>query len=124
MLENAVAELLQNGIIQRHLRKSLRLYRQRRDLFCALLHSELSGYLEFKVPEGGMAVWTRFDLMVDLADLAQKALKKDLYFSNGLLQDSVNKPLNATRLGFASSDLQELEQCVEILAGLLKEKKT
>ncbi|MDN3582295.1 PLP-dependent aminotransferase family protein [Mucilaginibacter flavus] len=33
LLENGMAELLQSGIIQRHLRKSLRLYRQRRDLF-------------------------------------------------------------------------------------------
>jgi GntR family transcriptional regulator/MocR family aminotransferase len=76
--------------------------------------------VEFKVPEGGMAVWTRFDQAINLADLAQKALKKDFYLSNGLLQDSMNKPLNATRLGFASSNEQELETCIEIIAKLLK----
>ena len=37
ILENALAELLHEGIIQKYLRKSLREYRERRDVFCKLL---------------------------------------------------------------------------------------
>lgn len=112
MLENAMAELLQTGVIQRHLRKSLREYRQRRDLFCELLRVKLSNYLDFQIPDGGMAVWTLFDKGIDLELLAEKALKKELFFSDGRHHFPV---LNATRLGFASSNEAELEQCVEIL---------
>jgi len=120
MLENAIAELLQNGIIQRHLRKSMRTYRQRRDVFCSLLKSQLSKYVDFQIPDGGMAVWTKFDKNINLKDLAQKALSKDLYFSDGADSNLLPEKLNATRLGFASSTVQELEQCVDILSRLLK----
>jgi GntR family transcriptional regulator/MocR family aminotransferase len=116
MLENAMAELLQNGVIQRHLRKSLRAYQQRRDFFCGLLNDSLKNYVQFKMPEGGMAVWTYFDSRIDLNRLAQNALKKGLYFQGE------NSPLapNFTRLGFASSAPAELEQCVAVLAKLLE----
>lgn len=122
MLENAMAELLQNGIIQRHLRKSLRTYRQRRDVFCTLLQSHLSDFIQFQIPDGGMAVWARFDKNIDLENLSQRALKTGLYFSDGAESNLLPEKLNATRLGFASSTIPELEQSLEILIKLLKNK--
>lgn len=121
MLENAVAELLQNGVIQRHLRKSLRAYKERRDVFCELLKTQLSAYTEFQIPEGGMAVWTRFDRSIDLKILSQMAAAKDLFFSEGAGIHANPGLCNGTRLGFASSTTSELEQSVEILTDLLKD---
>lgn len=123
MLENAMAELLQNGVIQRHLRKSLRTYRNRRDYFCDLLKTELDDYIHFQKPDGGMAVWAEFDKKINLKELAEKALQKDLYFSNGSENDSLTEIRNATRLGFASSTIEELEQCVGILKKLLANRQ-
>jgi GntR family transcriptional regulator/MocR family aminotransferase len=127
MLENAVAELLQGGIIQRHLRKSLRVYRQRRDLFCKLLQTELPDRLSFEIPDGGMAVWTVFDKRINLADLSSKAFKHDLYFSNGMSHhrnytNGMDQKLReqGTRLGFASSTEAELWRCIEIMVKLIK----
>ena len=120
MLENAMAELLQNGVIQKHLRKSLRLYKERRDLFCRLLREELSEYVQFQVPDGGMAVWTTFDPKINLVTLAQQAMEKGLHFSDGIWHHNADQQANATRLGFASCTPQELELCMEILSGLLK----
>lgn len=37
MLENAIAQLLHEGIIQKYLRKSLKEYKMRRDFFCEKL---------------------------------------------------------------------------------------
>ncbi|MFN8347709.1 MAG: PLP-dependent aminotransferase family protein [Spirosomataceae bacterium] len=116
MLENTMAELLRNGVIQRHLRKSVREYRERRNVFCDLLKTQLGNYLEFQIPDGGMAVWTRFDRGIDLGEMAQKALKKGLFFSAGKHHQA---PWNATRLGFASSTTEELEQAVGILRKLM-----
>ncbi|WP_353723267.1 PLP-dependent aminotransferase family protein [Dyadobacter sp. 676] len=119
MLENAVAELLQTGVIQRHLRKSVRVYKQRRDFFCELLRTELAGAIRFEVPDGGMAVWARFDPSIDIPELAAKAAKKDLYFSNGQIAGYPPEFRNYIRLGFASSDPGELEQSVKIIRDLL-----
>jgi GntR family transcriptional regulator/MocR family aminotransferase len=119
LLENAMAELLQLGLIQRHLRKSLRIYKARRDAFCELLASRLGKAVEFSVPDGGMAVWTKFDPAINLPALAGKALKKDLYFSDGRFYNPASRRIHATRLGFASSTIEELEKSVEILRGII-----
>lgn len=119
LLENAMAELLEQGVIQRHLRKSLRIYKARRDIFCELLKLHMGDRLAFQIPDGGMAVWTRFDPAIDLPDLAKKALQKDLYFSDGHIHLSDTLIPHATRLGFASSTPEELERSVEILADLI-----
>ncbi len=115
ILENAFAELLQEGIIQKHLRKSMRKYRERRDVFCELLKQNFSNELNFQIPEGGMSVWTKFDARINLVKTAENALKNGLYFSNGLQHNLPNININSTRLGFASSTVDELEKCVEIL---------
>ncbi len=120
MLENTIAELLQEGIIQKHLRKSLREYRVRRDVFCELLQKNLANEITFQIPEGGMALWAKFDKQIDMVRTAEKALKNGLYFSNGLQHNLPELKVNATRLGFASSTIEELEKCVEILKKSLK----
>jgi GntR family transcriptional regulator/MocR family aminotransferase len=120
MLENAIAELLQNGIIQRYLRKAWRKYRQRRDVLCELLQNNLGAYVQFQPPVGGMAVWTHFNPDIDIARLSEKARQHELYFSAGIRNNNTHPVLNAARLGFASSTPAELEQCVAIMSRLLK----
>ncbi|NIJ53997.1 MocR-like pyridoxine biosynthesis transcription factor PdxR [Dyadobacter arcticus] len=119
MLENAIAELLQTGVVQRHLRKSVRVYKQRRDVFCDLLKTQLGDKVEFEIPDGGMAVWARFDPSIDIEKLAARALQKDLYFSDGSLLKRPGEGKDSIRLGFASSDLSELEESVGIIKDLL-----
>jgi len=60
VLEAAIAGLFRDGTIQRHIRKSVRIYRERRDNFCRLLVERLGERARFSVPEGGMSVWTTF----------------------------------------------------------------
>jgi GntR family transcriptional regulator/MocR family aminotransferase len=119
MLENAIAELLKNGTLQRHLRKSLRVYRERRDVFCELLRDQLGEFIDFDIPEGGMAVWTKFDSQINLKDLSKKALQNDLFFSEGAGLHKNPALSNGTRMGFASSTADELSRSVEILRKLL-----
>lgn len=115
ILENALAELLHEGIIQKYLRKSLREYRERRDVFCELLKQNLANEIDFQIPEGGMSVWAKFNQQIDLVKTAENALKNGLYFSNGLQHNLPDKNINSTRLGFASSTVEELKKCVDIL---------
>ncbi|MCP4441587.1 MAG: PLP-dependent aminotransferase family protein [Aureispira sp.] len=112
ILEKAIAELFQLGEIQRHIRKSLGIYQERRDVLCSCLKASLGSQISFDKPEGGMAIWARFDKSIDLIKTAQKALKKGLYFSDG---QNYAPNANATRLGFASMNEKELEQAVDIL---------
>jgi GntR family transcriptional regulator/MocR family aminotransferase len=119
VLEQAVAELFREGEISRHLKKALKAYHQRRDHCCALLREKLGHAVQFRVPDGGMALWARFDPAVSLAAVAEKARRKGLYLSDGRIYDPGGRGLNATRLGFAAMNLSEAERAIEVLSAAL-----
>jgi GntR family transcriptional regulator/MocR family aminotransferase len=114
LIENAIAELYKDGTIGRHIKKSVKLYRERRDYFCELLGSELKDRVAFKVPEGGMSVWTSF-LGMRLPAVVEKAFKNGLIMSDGTDYDTGNWKYNSNALGFASLDCGEQERAVGIL---------
>lgn len=115
ILEQALAELLAEGDVQRHLKKAQRIYHQRRDTFSSLLREHLGEAVTFDVPDGGMAVWTRFDEAIDLPQLAERCRKNGLSFNNGQFYHSGQDRWHHTRLGFASKTVEELEQAVGVL---------
>ncbi len=119
VLEQAVAELFREGEISRHLKKALKAYHQRRDLCCALLREKLGHAVQFRVPDGGMALWARFDPAVSLTAVAEKARRKGLYLSDGRIYDPGGRGLNATRLGFAALQPGETERAIEVLCAAL-----
>ena len=119
ILDNAMADLLNDGTIQRYVRKALNIYEERRNHFCNILNSELKEVVNFTVPEGGMTVWTEFDNTIDLDSLAKKAYTKGLYLSNGKIHHYQSYHKNTTRLGFASSSLENLTNSVNILKELI-----
>src|SRR5690606_14433243 len=59
VVECAVAELIEEGELQRHARRMRRVYRARRDALLENIERHLSGSLEVLPASGGMAVWAR-----------------------------------------------------------------
>ena len=115
ILERAMAELLDDGTIQRSLRKALPVYLDRRDYFCNLLTTELAGRVTFNIPEGGLSVWAQFAPDIDLMRLAAEGRKKGLYIGNGEAHRYPGYDAHGIRLGFASSATQALEESVALL---------
>ncbi|MBC7919803.1 MAG: PLP-dependent aminotransferase family protein [Ferruginibacter sp.] len=119
VMEQAIAELMHEGAIKRHLKKALRTYHQRRDFFCERLREKLGNEIDFKTPDGGMAIWAKFDPRIDLVKLSEKALQQKLHLSNGLRYNPEGQRLNATRMGFASLTLPEIEQSIDRLKKIM-----
>lgn len=120
LMEEALATLFRNGDVSRHLKKSVKVYHERRDLFCRLLRDELGHALSFGVPSGGMAVWTTFHRKYPLKKVAARASERGMFMSDGVLYDSETKALNSLRMGFASLSEKEMEQVVEILVAVTR----
>jgi GntR family transcriptional regulator / MocR family aminotransferase len=118
LIENAIAELYKDGTIARHIKKSVRLYKERRDHFCDLLRHELGDHISFKIPEGGMSVWTHF-LKNNLPAVVEKARKKGLIMSDGTDYDTGKIKYNSTGLGFASLNTGEQEKAIAVLKEVL-----
>ncbi|MEL6591043.1 MAG: PLP-dependent aminotransferase family protein [Bacteroidota bacterium] len=115
ILEEAIGLMLQEGSIQRHLRKALNIYRTRRDVFCRLLREEIGEAVSFQVPEGGLAVWAHFVERQDLQEVCEECLQRGLFLSSGAYYQFDNQPDNKTRLGFAYHTEEELGVAVQIL---------
>ena len=115
LLERAIAILFEEGEIRRHLRKALRIYHQRRDIFCNMLQQHLQDVISFDVPEGGLAIWAKFTPDIDLETFAPFLKKRNLNLNPASVYNPPGKNLNATRLGFAALTEAELTQAVHIL---------
>lgn len=115
LLEEAFASLFENGEMDRHFRKSLKIYKQRRNIFCDILASDFSNTISFKIPEGGLAVWSDFDKKIDLQRMSEEALKQGLYIGNGSFYKNEAFSTNALRMGFASLAENEIVKALRIL---------
>jgi len=116
LLEEALANLLKNGDIGRHLKKTNKIYHERRDVFCNLLRDQLGEHVSFKVPDGGFAVWMRYLNGINAKEVAVKAEEMGLSLSNGQEYFYVSENTEFIRLGFASLNEKELEESVGILS--------
>lgn len=121
LLEEAMANLLKNGDIGRHLKKSNKIYHERRDLLCKLLQEQLGEHISFRIPDGGFAVWVKYLNGLDTALISKKAAEMGLSVPTGSDYWYANDD-NRTfvRLGFASLNSKEMEDAVEILGKAIR----
>ena len=107
----AVAELIEDGELQRHTNKLRRTYALRRERFATLLRTHLGCALEFTLPPGGITIWARVadDIPLDrwLARAEERGVRvvaaKDLALDR--------KPRPFIRLAFAQYSEAELARC-------------
>jgi GntR family transcriptional regulator / MocR family aminotransferase len=116
VLEYVVGELLEEGEIQRHIRRVRREYRLRRDTLVEALGKRLGDRLSFDVPAGGIALWVRANEGLDVDGWASLAIKQSVVVVTGRTYalDGHSQPF--LRLGFASLSSRELQEGVRRLA--------
>ena len=121
--EAAVAEMLEDGEVQRHVRRVRCVYRDRRDLLVDLLRQTFGDRLGVDVPDGGVALWVRAaDL--DVSAWVAAALRHKVAFQSAEHFDFHSRPLPAARLGFACLDRAELREAVRRLRTALDDQLT
>jgi len=122
IMELALAEMFTDGEIRRHMKKALNEYHRRRDFLCNLLMQQLSDHIEFKIPDGGLAIWAKFDKSISLPALTENLKAQELILSNGLIHNTGPVSLNSTRMGFAWMNEKETDIAVGKLTKTIKTK--
>jgi GntR family transcriptional regulator / MocR family aminotransferase len=118
IMEEAILQLINEGEIKRHLKRTTLIYKSRRDFFDAVCKKHLKGKASFHKPEGGLAFWIVPDKEIDVLDVAEKLLEKGIkilspeHFSFG-------KPVPGFRLGYASLTEDQIEKGIKALAAYL-----
>jgi GntR family transcriptional regulator/MocR family aminotransferase len=124
LLEMAVADLLEEGEIQRHVRRARRIYAERRERLARLLEAEIGGALSFALPNGGTAIWARVapevspDVWAERADALGLVLQPARLFAF----DGKSRPF--LRVGFAQHDEKEVREAVRRMKAALNARST
>ncbi|EDM37988.1 transcriptional regulator, GntR family protein [Pedobacter sp. BAL39] len=118
LMEEAVASLYSSGEMQRHITRSVKLYKSRRDLFCNLMDTELGDMVKFIKPIGGMAIWTSFNDRYQLRELSRKLGIQGIYMNDGSRYDTTGIAPNSLRIGFASMNEKEMKTFIKELKSL------
>ncbi|WP_281986191.1 PLP-dependent aminotransferase family protein [Aquimarina aggregata] len=121
ILEQTMARMIISGDIQRHSKKALKIYKTRRDLFCALLKEKLGNYFDFQIPKGGMAVWVLLNKKYNWNTVISKAQLLNLEFNAEWKRyDNDNSGHNGIRFGFASLNEEEIHEVIHRLSKIMK----
>lgn len=112
-IEQTLGEMINEGEINRILKKLRKTYQERRDYFCKKLKVELEQYLHFNVPTGGLSIWINFNQSINLMELKRNCAKKGLFIPQTILYQT--KKQTAIRIGFAHLNFEEIDEVVTIL---------
>jgi GntR family transcriptional regulator / MocR family aminotransferase len=118
-IEWAVAELMDDGEVERHIRRSRRAYERRRGVLVEALEKTFGDRLNFRVPAGGTALWARVAKGIDPTAWAKRALEKGVSMQPGQEFAFDGRPRPHLRLGFAQLDEVELREAVRRMASAL-----
>ncbi|GAB0157918.1 PLP-dependent aminotransferase family protein [Chryseobacterium sp. Alg-005] len=114
LMEQVLGEMIAEGEIHRYLKKSLKVYQERRDRFTELLNEYLGEYIRFRTPSGGLAVWVEWEVSLNLMQLSRLCSLDHLFLPKTILYQTRN--LTAMRLGFGHLSFEEMENSIRILA--------
>lgn len=118
IMEEAVLNLINEGKIKRHLKKTNPIYKAKRDLFETLCNQHLKGKVSFTKPEGGLAFWMVPNAETDAKTVCDKLLSKGIKLMDPE-KFSYGKTISGFRLGYASLTEQQMEEGIIALAKLL-----
>jgi GntR family transcriptional regulator/MocR family aminotransferase len=114
LMERALGEMIEEGEIHRYLKKSLKVYQERRNYFAELLKENLDELIQFQKPSGGLAFWLEWNIPVNLMQLSRNCAQNNLFIPKTLLYQT--KDITAMRLGFGNLNLEEMEKSIDILS--------
>ena len=123
LLELTFEEFIKNGDLDRHIKKVMKIYKARRDLFCSLLKEYFSDVFKFEKPKGGMAVWLTLDKKYTWKSVVDSAIKHKLEIGDYTRYDHANTKHNAIRMGFATYNEEEIYELINRFSKTMNEVK-
>lgn len=116
-MEQALAELIEDGELQRHMGRTRRIYLSRRDALARALREKLSGVLDFELPPGGLAIWARS--RVDTLSWARRGAERGVVFTPGQAYHLLGTDAEHLRLGYGGLREDQLVEAVDRMVGSL-----
>ncbi|UJR83146.1 PLP-dependent aminotransferase family protein [Sandaracinus amylolyticus] len=112
--EAAVAALIDDGELARHVRRVRRVYLARRDVLRDALHEAFGERIHIEERSGGLALWAKLEPGVER--IRERALSRGVMFYVGRDFTFDGRSIPFARFGFGSLDERELKRAVGVVA--------
>jgi GntR family transcriptional regulator/MocR family aminotransferase len=114
--EAAVASLIEDGELQRHIARVRRVYDTRRAILADSLRRVFGDSIEFTLAPGGMALWVRLLMSVDVEAWARRSVQHGVSWYTGRRYAFDGRPQPFARFSFAWLNERELPEAVKRMA--------
>lgn len=118
VMEQALGEMIDEGEVHRQLKKSLKVYKERRDSMCEMLSTLLKEQISFDTPSGGLAIWAELQKGKPLIGIRNECLKRGLLIPRHILYQ--NRQICAMRIGFGHMNEDEIEESLKIFKSAIE----
>jgi GntR family transcriptional regulator/MocR family aminotransferase len=115
-MEAAIASLIDDGELQRHVARVRRIYANRREILAASLQRAFNDDIEFTLAGGGMALWVRLAMAVDVEAWARRSVEHGVSWYPGRRYAFDGQPKPFARFSFAWLNERELPEAVKRMA--------
>lgn len=122
LLQLALANFLEQGMMRRHVRRVLPVYRERRDVMLAALQRFMPAGVQWTRPGGGFCTWLTLPPDYAFDDLQQATLRAGWAFAPG--EAFLSRPTRRkhVRLSFGNQTPDTIRHGIEALAALMAER--
>jgi GntR family transcriptional regulator/MocR family aminotransferase len=118
-VERAVAELIEDGELERHAKRASRAYLQRRETLVECLQREFGESMRFELPAGGLALWVRARLSIGVERFAELAAARGVVIQSARRFAFDGRAREFLRLGFPALEPAEIRRAVRTLAAIV-----
>ena len=112
-------EFLTSGALDHNLKKTVELYRHRRDKMLSLLEKYMPTGVTWTHPEGGLFLWLTLPESVDAVALYDRALEAGVAYVAGSFFYTDGSHRNTMRLNYSFIEEEKMEPGIRLLASLL-----
>ncbi|MFT5503815.1 MAG: GntR family transcriptional regulator/MocR family aminotransferase [Gammaproteobacteria bacterium] len=120
--QRALAHFMEDGDLYRHIRKSRRIYSERRKLLIELLHSKLHEFIEFDDHQAGMQLTIKFRTVVNDLEVSEIAKRQGVDVSPLSAQYHGKPAQSGLIMGFCGFNETEIKVTMKKLVNIIQTK--
>ena len=121
--QRVVAEVIQDGFLDRHVPRIRALYKAQRDVMLAALQKHMPEGVHWNTPAGGMFLWARLPAGLDAAALLPQAVTRGVAFVPGAAFYAGAGDARTLRLSFVTASPEDIERGIAALATVIREQQ-
>lgn len=116
-----IHEVAKDGFIDEHVRKLREVYRKRRDAMLGALDRHMPVDVQWTQPQGGLFLWVHFPPEINISDLFNAAIKRNVAFVPGDAFFTIPNPPPAARLNFSCMNEERIVEGVKRMSEAAEE---